>query len=142
MKELVLNKAWNPATPGADTTAYRNEYYLVSFFGRLNYTLLDKYLLTATLRDDGSSRFSKDNRWGLFPAVAAAWKMTEESFIGKSDFLNELKLRLSWEKQDNRMLALIIIHIFRLTQQVIPALIINLEMHFILLFARMHMMQI
>jgi iron complex outermembrane receptor protein len=64
----------------------------------LNYTLLDKYLLTVTVRDDGSSRFSKDNRWGLFPAFAAAWKLTEESFIGKSDFLNELKLRLSWGK--------------------------------------------
>ena len=92
------NRAWDPATPGADTTTYKNEYYLISFFGRLNYTLLDKYLLTATLRDDGSSRFSKDNRWGLFPAVAAAWKITEESFVGKSDFLNELKLRLSWGK--------------------------------------------
>lgn len=92
------NRAWNPATPGARTTPYKKEYYLVSFFGRLNYTLFDRYLLTATLRDDGSSRFSKDNRWGLFPAVAAAWKITEESFIGKSDFVNELKLRLSWGK--------------------------------------------
>jgi len=92
------NRAWNPATAGARTTPYKNEYYLISFFGRLNYSLLDKYLLTATLRDDGSSRFSKDNRWGLFPAFAAAWKLTEESFIGKSDLLNELKLRASWGK--------------------------------------------
>ncbi|MGD0036453.1 MAG: SusC/RagA family TonB-linked outer membrane protein [Bacteroidota bacterium] len=92
------NRAWDPSTPGANTTTYKNEYYLISFFGRLNYTLLDKYLLTATLRDDGSSRFSKDNRWGLFPAVAAAWKLTEESFIGKSDIVNEVKLRLSWGK--------------------------------------------
>ena len=92
------NRAWNPKTPGATTTPYKNEYFLVSFFGRLNYTLLDKYLLTLTLRDDGSSRFSSDNRWGLFPAVAVAWKITEESFIGKSDLVNELKLRLSWGK--------------------------------------------
>jgi iron complex outermembrane receptor protein len=92
------NRAWNSSTPGSDSTSYKNEYFLISFFGRLNYTLLDKYLLTATLRDDGSSRFSSDNRWGLFPAVAAAWKITEESFVGKSDFLNELKLRLSWGK--------------------------------------------
>ncbi len=81
---------------GINTNPYKNEYYLISFFGRLNYTLMDKYLLTLTLRNDGSSRFSEDNRWGLFPAVAFAWKMTEESFIGKSDFLNELKLRFSW----------------------------------------------
>lgn len=92
------NRAWNPAVPGARTTPYKNEYYLLSFFGRLNYTLFDRYLLTATLRDDGSSRFSKDNRWGLFPAFAAAWKVTEEPFIGKSDLVNDLKLRFSWGK--------------------------------------------
>ncbi|PID59410.1 MAG: SusC/RagA family protein [Ignavibacteriae bacterium] len=90
------NRAWDPNFVGAKTTPYKNEYFLISFFGRLNYTLMNKYLLTLTLRNDGSSRFSEDQRWGLFPAVAFAWKMTEESFIGKSDFLNELKLRLSW----------------------------------------------
>ncbi|MBI3585613.1 MAG: SusC/RagA family TonB-linked outer membrane protein [Ignavibacteriales bacterium] len=92
------NRAWDPTVSGAKTTPYKNEYFLISFFGRLNYTLFDKYLLTATLRDDGSSRFSKDNRWGLFPAVALAWKLTEEPFIGKSEMFNELKLRLSWGK--------------------------------------------
>jgi len=92
------NRAWDPTVSGAKTTPYKNEYFLISFFGRLNYTLLDKYLLTATLRDDGSSRFSKDNRWGLFPAFAVAWKLTEEPFIGKSDWFNELKLRFSWGK--------------------------------------------
>jgi TonB-linked SusC/RagA family outer membrane protein len=92
------NKAWDPTTPGAASISYKNEYYLISFFGRLNYTLLDKYLLTVSLRDDGSSRFAEKNRWGLFPAVAVAWKLTDESFIGKSDVVNELKLRLSWGK--------------------------------------------
>ena len=92
------NRAWDPSIPGAKTTPYKNEYFLISFFGRLNYTLLEKYLLTITLRDDGSSRFAENNRWGLFPAVALAWKLTEEPFIGKSDVLNELKLRLSWGK--------------------------------------------
>ena len=90
------NRAWNPALPGAKTTPYKNEYFLISFFGRMNYTLFDRYLLTLTLRDDGSSRFSKDNRWGLFPAVAFAWKLTEEPFIGKSEMVDELKLRFSW----------------------------------------------
>lgn len=54
---------------------YASESYLVSFFGRLNYTLLNRYLVTFTLRNDGSSRFSPDNRWGLFPSVALAWKL-------------------------------------------------------------------
>ncbi len=92
------NRAFDPTLPGAKTTPYKNEYFLISFFGRLNYTLLDRYLLTVTLREDGSSRFSEDNRWGLFPAVAVAWKLTEESFIGKSELVDELKLRLSWGK--------------------------------------------
>jgi iron complex outermembrane receptor protein len=92
------NRAWDPTVPGAKTTPYKNEYFLISFFGRMNYTLLDRYLLTVTLREDGSSRFSEDNRWGLFPAVAVAWKLTEESFIGKSELVDELKLRLSWGK--------------------------------------------
>ncbi|MCL5028659.1 MAG: SusC/RagA family TonB-linked outer membrane protein [Bacteroidetes bacterium] len=90
--------AFDPTLPGALTTPYKNEYFLVSFFGRLNYTLLDRYLLTFTLRDDGSSRFAENNRWGLFPAAALAWKLTDEPFIGKSDLVNELKLRLSWGK--------------------------------------------
>lgn len=92
------NRAWDPTTPGAATIGYKNEYFLISFFGRLNYSLLNRYLLTVTLRDDGSSRFAEKNRWGLFPAVALAWKLTDEPFIGKSDVLNELKLRLSWGK--------------------------------------------
>jgi iron complex outermembrane receptor protein len=75
---------------------YPGAYQLISFFGRLNYTLLDKYLLTATLRDDGSSRFSSDNRWGLFPSLAFAWKMKEESFLKNVDWLSDLKLRLGY----------------------------------------------
>ena len=90
--------AFDRSLPGASYIPYANEYYLVSFFGRLEYALLDRYLLTFTLRDDGSSRFAENNRWGLFPSAALAWKLTDEPFIGKSDFLNELKLRLSWGK--------------------------------------------
>ena len=54
---------------------------MVSFFGRFNYNLLNRYLITFTLRDDGSSRFVKDQRWGLFPAAAFAWKLKEEKFL-------------------------------------------------------------
>ena len=74
------------------------EYYLISFFGRFNYTLNNKYMLTATLRNDGSSRFSPDNRWGLFPSAALAWRINEESFLKDSKTLSDLKLRLSYGK--------------------------------------------
>ncbi len=77
-------------------TSFITENYLISFFGRLNYTLMDKYLLTFTLRDDGSSRFAKENRWGLFPSVAFAWKIKEESFFKNVNLLSDLKLRLGW----------------------------------------------
>lgn len=70
---------------------------LVSFFGRLNYTFKDTYLLTVTLRDDGTSRFSKNNRWGLFPSVALGWKISEMPFFEKArETMNEFKLRLGW----------------------------------------------
>jgi TonB-linked SusC/RagA family outer membrane protein len=70
---------------------------LVSFFGRLNYSFKDTYLLTFTLRDDGTSRFSKDNRWGLFPSVALGWKLINMPFMESArDNMNEFKLRLGW----------------------------------------------
>ncbi len=76
--------------------SYINENYLVSFFGRINYTFNEKYLLTFTIRDDGSSRFSKENRWGIFPSAAFAWKIKEESFLKNVSFISDLKLRLGW----------------------------------------------
>ena len=82
----------------SENTLYKTENYLVSFFGRLNYSLMDRYLLTVTLRNDGSSRFHKDNRWGLFPSVAAAWKINEEAFLKDSKVVSDLKLRLGWGK--------------------------------------------
>jgi iron complex outermembrane receptor protein len=72
------------------------ENVLISFFGRLNYTFKGKYLLTGTLRRDGSSRFSKDNRWGWFPSGAFAWRMKEEDFLKSSRTISDLKLRLGY----------------------------------------------
>jgi iron complex outermembrane receptor protein len=77
-------------------TDYETENYLVSFFGRLNYTFKDRYLATFTLRNDGSSRFSPDTRWGLFPSVALAWQIAEESFLADSRTISDLKLRLGY----------------------------------------------
>lgn len=69
---------------------------IISFYGRFNYVFNEKYLLTATLRQDGSSRFSEENRWGLFPSAAFAWKIKEESFLKDSKTLSDLKLRLGY----------------------------------------------
>lgn len=79
-----------------DGDATKSENYLISFFGRANYTYNDRYLLTFTLRNDGSSRFHKDNRWGLFPSVALAWRVNEESFLKNQKVLSDLKLRVGY----------------------------------------------
>lgn len=79
-----------------DSIDNKTENYLVSFFGRLNYILKDRYLFTFTLREDGSSRFSKNNRWGLFPSAALAWRIQQESFLRDVMWLSELKLRLGY----------------------------------------------
>lgn len=75
---------------------YKTEYYLVSWYGRLNYSFADRYLLTATLRADASSRFAKDNRWGYFPSVAAAWRVIQEPFLQEQSTLSDLKIRVGY----------------------------------------------
>lgn len=72
------------------------EHTLLSYFGRLNYTYNDRYLLTGTLRRDGSSRFAPKNRWGLFPSLALAWNIKEESFLKSANVVSNLKLRLGY----------------------------------------------
>lgn len=83
----------NPDVPNRPNY-FKTEYRLASQFGRVNYQLMDKYLATVTLRRDGTSRFSPENRWGLFPSAALAWKINEE--IGATDTFSDLKLRLGW----------------------------------------------
>ncbi|WP_456312032.1 SusC/RagA family TonB-linked outer membrane protein [Pseudomonas shirazensis] len=77
-----------------NASAVENE--LQSFFGRLNYGYDNKYLLTATLRADGSSKFGENNRYGYFPSVALGWNITKEDFLNESEVVNNLKLRASW----------------------------------------------
>ena len=78
-----------------DPTLFKTESYLISFYGRLNYTFMDRYLLTFTIRDDGTSRF-QNNKWGVFPSAALAWRVNEEPFLRNVDWLSNLKLRLGW----------------------------------------------
>ena len=82
--------------PASRVNIYETEYYLVSFFGRLNYTFNNKYLLTATLRNDNTSRFDESLRSGLFPSVALAWKIKEENFIKDVNAISDLKLRVGY----------------------------------------------
>jgi iron complex outermembrane receptor protein len=81
------------------STAVKNE--LQSFFGRLNYGFKNKYLLTATLRADGSSKFGENNKYGLFPSVGFGWNISNEDFMANS-FFNNLKLRTSWGQTGNQ----------------------------------------
>jgi len=88
--------------PGARTIS--NSYIkssTLSYFGRMNYKLMSKYLLTATIRGDGSSVFAEGHKWGYFPSVAGAWVLSEEPFLKAVDQINNLKLRLSWGKSGN-----------------------------------------
>ena len=68
----------------------------MSFLGRLNYSLLSRYLFTVSFRADGSSKFPKDNRWGYFPSAAIAWRVNNESFLKRAKWIDDLKLRASW----------------------------------------------
>jgi TonB-linked SusC/RagA family outer membrane protein len=78
------------------------EWGIESYFGRLNYNLLDRYLITATLRTDGSSSFGENNRWGWFPSAAFAWRISNEPFMEKAKFISNLKLRLGWGHVGNQ----------------------------------------
>ncbi len=77
---------------------YISENYTIGLFGRLNYTIQNKYLFTFTLRRDATSRFSPENRWGTFPSGAFAWKISEEEFLKKSNLISDLKLRFGYGK--------------------------------------------
>ncbi|GAA5222336.1 TonB-dependent receptor [Membranihabitans marinus] len=78
-----------------------SEWRLMSFLGRANFAFKDKYMLTSSIRRDGSSRFGKESRWGLFPSVSLGWRMAEESFMQNLDWVSDLKLRASYGETGN-----------------------------------------
>ena len=84
------------------TTSGKSINSLLSYLGRVNYTYMDKYLVTAALRIDGSSRFGANNKFGYFPSLALGWKMNEEDFLNDVEVLNVLKLRASWGRTGNQ----------------------------------------
>lgn len=96
--ENLIGTQYSPSPLSEDGLYYYKEHLqLLSFFGRLNYTFMDRYLLTFTVRGDATSRFKKENRWGVFPAVALGWKINNEAWMqGTAGWLSDLKLRLGW----------------------------------------------
>jgi len=95
-KKNAYNELNIGGTVESTEAATDQRHVLISYYGRLNYSFDSKYLVTATVRRDGTSRFSKDNRWGTFPSVALGWRVTEESFLKNNSILSNLKIRVSY----------------------------------------------
>jgi iron complex outermembrane receptor protein len=91
-----------PTARTVQNSLFVQDSKLISFFGRANYNIKDRYLANFSLRRDGSSRFGPDNQWGTFPSVAVAWRISEESFMPKFAGLSDLKLRGSWARTGNQ----------------------------------------
>ncbi|WP_316789577.1 TonB-dependent receptor [Pedobacter frigoris] len=104
----VVNQGWDNLSLGtiaAIPTSLAEDDKLLSFFGRANYGYKGKYLLTTSLRLDGSSKFGKENRWGLFPSAAFAWRAIEEDFMKSVSVFSDLKFRLSYGEAGNNRIA-------------------------------------
>ncbi len=85
-----------------DVTSQKNEYRLISMFARAHYSYAERYMITATVRRDGSSKFGTNHKWGIFPSVSAAWGISQEAFMQDIDWINDLKLRAGWGVTGNQ----------------------------------------
>ena len=100
---LTPDYMWPDAAVGeAEAYGSAGGYSLISYFGKVNYNYDDRYLLSLTMRYDGSSRFGKNNRFGMFPSVSAAWRISQEKFMQGIGWLDNLKLRASWGQTGNQ----------------------------------------
>ena len=103
---LNPNYMWpNAAVGEAEAYGSGEGYTLVSFFGKVNYTYADRYLASVTVRYDGSSRFGRNNRYGTFPSVSLGWRISEEPFMKRMEWLDNLKLRASWGQTGNQEIS-------------------------------------
>ena len=93
---ISLAETINPSSGG-----FNAEVKTISYYARLVYSLFDRYIITGTVRRDGSSNFSSSNRWGTFPSVAGAWRISEEKFMKNVNWINNLKLRVGWGQTGN-----------------------------------------
>lgn len=101
---LSTNALQSGNTPGVPSSSL-SKWVLASYLGRINYSFKSKYLFTASIRADGSSRFGESNKWGYFPSAAFAWRVIDETFMQNIDFFSDLKLRLSWGATGNTGLS-------------------------------------
>lgn len=104
MNDISLTD-FNSMTTADYINGYNWEYSSRSWFGRVNYAYDDRYLFEVNMRYDGSSRFSPENRWGFFPSASAAWRLTQEEFMKDINWLNNLKLRVSYGKLGNNSIG-------------------------------------
>ncbi|MBO4801678.1 MAG: TonB-dependent receptor [Bacteroidaceae bacterium] len=103
---LTTDYMWPNAGVGeAEAYGSGEGFTLVSYFGKLNYNFADRYLLSLTMRYDGSSRFGRNNRYGMFPSVSAGWRLSEEQFMKNISWLDNLKLRASWGQTGNQEIS-------------------------------------
>ncbi|MBD0284864.1 MAG: TonB-dependent receptor [Flavisolibacter sp.] len=101
---LETNALQSGNTPGVPSSSL-SKWVLASYLGRINYSYKGKYLLTTSLRADGSSRFGQNNKWGYFPSAAFGWRVIDEAFMENVNFLSDLKVRLSWGKTGSTALS-------------------------------------
>ncbi len=92
---------WNNLGAGnnllpADVSSFKDKSKLISFYARANYQFAGKYIFTGTIRRDGSTKFGKDNKWGIFPSASVAWRISEENFMRNASWIDDLKLRASY----------------------------------------------
>ena len=103
---LTPDYMWPNAGVGeAEAYGSGEGYTLISYFGKVNYNFADRYLLSLTMRYDGSSRFGKNNRYGIFPSVSFGWRINEEKFLKDVSWLDNLKLRASWGQTGNQEIS-------------------------------------
>jgi len=100
--DMIYHEARESLDKIAQLGGYPIPWAMRSYLGRLNYSFMDRYLLTATIRSDGSSRFGKEKRWGTFPAFSFAWKISEESFLEQFQALTLAKIRFGWGRTGNQ----------------------------------------
>lgn len=97
-RNVALTKDTSTKSGGG---AFNADTRMISYFGRLTYSLFDRYIVTGTVRRDGSSNFAASHRWGTFPSAAIAWRISEEAFMKNQDVVSNLKLRLGWGQTGN-----------------------------------------
>ncbi len=101
----TLNAANSIDTRNSRTFTTENKHTLLSYFGRVQYNFAEKYLFSATIRRDGSSRFGEESKWGTFPSASVGWRLSEESFMDGLEVINNLKLRGSWGISGNNFIG-------------------------------------